>query len=117
MDVKSDVDRLEISSYEEVRRQKMLENQKLLEELGLAKNIDFSPSKNLPPPPKNFPAVKRSAPKYNGSKANKKAALMTTGRSSRRLKGEAPDDTLELDDFLINRTEFNEATVNKNWKT
>ncbi|KAI8098778.1 uncharacterized protein BX664DRAFT_319578 [Halteromyces radiatus] len=113
MNVEKNVNSLEVSNYEDVRRQRMLENQKLLQELGLAKGMETSVLLNdLPPPPKKFPATatKRAASKYTGSKVNKRVALMmSSGRSSRRLKGEAPEETVDLEEVLDQQDRIRQA--------
>ncbi|ORY93528.1 hypothetical protein BCR43DRAFT_497090 [Syncephalastrum racemosum] len=86
---------LKVSEYELKRQQMIAENQKLMEELGLANaalKSDTAMAAAMPaPPPRKKPRFQVNA---------RPPADLFPSRASRRLKGEAPDDTVDLEELL-----------------
>ncbi|KAI7858843.1 hypothetical protein BDC45DRAFT_497751 [Circinella umbellata] len=96
----------DVSQYELKRQQLIEENQKLLKELGLGSANDLAPKemkqfKTDIPPPRKKPRNSYRAPK---------PALQAT-RLSRRLKGEEPDDTVDLESILDQNDKMRQAAV------
>ncbi|KAI9247167.1 hypothetical protein BDA99DRAFT_526270 [Phascolomyces articulosus] len=97
----------DVSQYERKRQQLIEENQKLLQELGLTgPENDLAPNelkqfKSGIPPPRKKPRNSYSAPK----------PVLKPTRLSRRLKGEEPDDTVDLEEILDQNDKMRQVSV------
>ncbi|ORX54022.1 hypothetical protein DM01DRAFT_1335871, partial [Hesseltinella vesiculosa] len=115
MDLESNVNQLGISDYEAHRQRQIEQNRQLLRELGLAKdNDDASPPLALLEIPKTEAPnilMPKKKNKYTGSKAATRISLPTSERKSRRLRGEQPDDTVELQDLLDEQDRIRQAAM------
>ncbi|KAI7877596.1 hypothetical protein K492DRAFT_150315, partial [Lichtheimia hyalospora FSU 10163] len=96
----------EVSEYELKRQRLIEENKKLLEELGLAGDNEriapISGYKSDDPPP-------RKKARSHARKLSKPPPAPM--RTSRRLKGEQPDDTVDIEAFLDQNDKMRQAAI------
>ncbi|KAL1928644.1 hypothetical protein VTP01DRAFT_2430 [Rhizomucor pusillus] len=109
MESEENVKDLQVSQYELKRQAMIQENQKLLRELGLARGDDgvFALVADLPAPP---PPKKKARHAYKRPTAEVPAGPT---RMSRRLKGEAPDDTVDLESILDQNDKMRQVALEK----